>query len=86
MSQTAIEKLTPGQETLIPIYFKKWKELVFSTEAIDRERVKSAYAIMGYEEPKVIFCDSPYAAFMTLLDQGLGVLGVEPRYHLSSPL
>ncbi|MEH1826576.1 MAG: DUF6745 domain-containing protein [Nostoc sp.] len=62
-----IEKLTPEQEALIPVYREKWRAIALSTERIDREKaakaVKVAYAAFGFEEPDIIFCDSPYAAF-----------------------
>ncbi|MEH2438644.1 MAG: DUF6745 domain-containing protein [Nostoc sp.] len=62
-----IEKLTPEQEALIPVYREKWRAIAFSTERIDREKaaeaLKVAYAAFGFEVPEIIFCDSPYAAF-----------------------
>ncbi|MCW5312918.1 hypothetical protein GTQ43_03350 [Nostoc sp. KVJ3] len=62
-----IEKLTPEQEALIPVYREKWRAIAFSTERIDKEKaeevVKVAYTDFGFEVPEIIFCDSPYAAF-----------------------
>ncbi|MEH2075257.1 MAG: DUF6745 domain-containing protein [Nostoc sp.] len=62
-----IEKLTPEQEALIPVYREKWRAIALSTERIDREKaseaLKVAYAAFGFEVPEIIFCDSPYAAF-----------------------
>ncbi|MEH2441909.1 DUF6745 domain-containing protein [Nostoc sp.] len=62
-----IEKLTPEQEALIPVYREKWRAIALSTERIDREKaaeaVKIAYAAFGFEVAEIIFCDSPYAAF-----------------------
>jgi hypothetical protein len=63
-----IEKLTPEQEALIPVYRQKWRAIALSTERIDREKaaeaVKAAYVAIdfGYEEPEIFFQDSPYAA------------------------
>ncbi|MEH2381112.1 MAG: DUF6745 domain-containing protein [Nostoc sp.] len=61
-----IEKLTPEQEALIPVYRDKWRAIALSTERIDREKaanvVKAAYVAIGFEEPEIVFCDSPYAA------------------------
>ncbi|MEA5503196.1 hypothetical protein VB735_08760 [Halotia wernerae UHCC 0503] len=61
-----IEKLTPEQEALIPVYREKWRAIALSTERIDREKaaevVKAAYVAIDYEQPEIIFCDSPYAA------------------------
>ncbi|WP_199295039.1 MULTISPECIES: hypothetical protein [unclassified Trichocoleus] len=66
MSQEKIEKLTPEQEALIPIYRDKWRNIAYSTEPIDREKaaeaVKEAYNLIALSEPKIIFCDSPYTA------------------------
>ncbi|MEH2400216.1 DUF6745 domain-containing protein [Nostoc sp.] len=62
-----IEKLTPEQEALIPVYREKWRAIALSTERIDREKaaevVKVAYAAFSFEDPEIVFCDSPYAAF-----------------------
>ncbi|WP_375504663.1 DUF6745 domain-containing protein [uncultured Nostoc sp.] len=68
-----IEKLTPEQEALIPVYREKWRAIALSTERIDREKaanvVKAAYVAIGFEEPEVVFCDSPYAACNWMLKQ-----------------
>ncbi|OUL20472.1 hypothetical protein BV378_29075 [Nostoc sp. RF31YmG] len=61
-----IEKLTPQQEALIPVYRDKWRKIALSTERIDREKaaeaVKLVYAAMQEEEPEIIFVDSLYSA------------------------
>ncbi|MEH2467490.1 hypothetical protein [Nostoc sp.] len=63
-----IEKLTPEQEALIPVYRQKWRAIALSTERIDKEKaaeaVKAAYVAIDfdYEEPEIFFQDSPYAA------------------------
>ena len=61
-----IEKLTPEQEALIPVYREKWRAIALSTERIDREKaaeaVKLVYAAMGKEDPEIIFVDSLYGA------------------------
>ncbi|HAZ47040.1 MAG TPA: hypothetical protein DDW76_28605 [Cyanobacteria bacterium UBA11369] len=61
-----IEKLTPEQEALIPIYREKWRQIALSTERIDRKKatvaVKAAYAAIGKEEPLIAFYDSPYTS------------------------
>jgi hypothetical protein len=60
-----IEKLTPEQEALIPVYREKWRAIALSTERIDREKaaevVKAAYTAIGKQQPEIIFCDSPHA-------------------------
>jgi hypothetical protein len=66
MSLTKIEKLTPSQEALIPVYREKWRAIALSTEPIDRQKaaeaVNAAYQIIGYLPPQIVFCDSPNAA------------------------
>jgi hypothetical protein len=46
-----IEKLTPEQEALIPVYREKWRKIAFSIEPIDRQKaaeaVKAAYITKG---------------------------------------
>lgn len=66
MSQTKIEELTPEQEALILFYWKKWRANALSTEPIDRQKaseaVEAAYTAIGFQEPSILFCDSPYVA------------------------
>ncbi|MBD2185100.1 hypothetical protein [Planktothrix sp. FACHB-1355] len=73
MSQTKIEKLTPQQEALIPVYREKWRKIALSTEAIDRQKaansIKVAYELIGYQEPEIIFCDSPFVLCNTVVSQ-----------------
>ena len=61
-----IKQLTPQQQALIPVDWEKWRKIALSTEPLDREKaaetVKAIYAAIGEKEPKIIFCDSPYAA------------------------
>jgi hypothetical protein len=65
-----IEKLTPEQEALIPVYREKWWKIALSTEPIDREKptqsVRFAYAALGYKEPQIVICDSPCTALYRL--------------------
>lgn len=72
MSENSIiAQLTPEQETLIPIYQEKWQKIILSTELINRkkaaEAIKTAYNLIGEDEPDVIFFDSPYEASKHLL-------------------
>ncbi|NEQ22758.1 MAG: hypothetical protein F6K28_26980, partial [Microcoleus sp. SIO2G3] len=79
MSQKKTEKPTPEQESLIPFYQDKWRNIALSTEPINRKKatsaVKEAYALMGLSEPKILFIDSPSEsyniAFLGLLFQEL---------------
>ena len=70
MSETKIDKLTPEQEALIPVYQEKWRRIALSTEPIDREKaakaVNFAYTAIGIKEPEIIFFDSPNAALRQL--------------------
>ncbi|MBE9208106.1 hypothetical protein IQ244_16545 [Nostoc sp. LEGE 06077] len=63
-----IEKLTPEQEALIPVYREKWRKIALSTERIDREKaaeaVKEIYKHINLDEPEIIFCASPYEALI----------------------
>ncbi|WP_242048276.1 MULTISPECIES: DUF6745 domain-containing protein [Nostocaceae] len=68
-----IEKLTPEQEALIPVYREKWRQIALSTERIDREKaadaVNAVYKILGCDEPQIVFFDSPYAALKEFIVQ-----------------
>lgn len=65
-----IEKLTPEQEALIPVYREKWQQIGLSTERLDCERtvtaIKVAYTNSDEPEPEIIFCESPLAALKEL--------------------
>ena len=60
-----IEKLTPEEEALIPVYREKWLKIALSTERIDREKaaevLKATYTAIDKQEPEIIFCENPYA-------------------------
>jgi hypothetical protein len=70
-----IEKLTPEQEALIPVYREKWRAIALSTERIDREKateaVKAGYIAIRKQEPEIIFCDSPYAGLKIVIHKQL---------------
>ena len=72
MSQEKIEKLTPEQEALIPVYREKWRKIALSTEPIDREKaaeaVKATYSCLGFKLPEIIFTESPYTG-LNILDR-----------------
>ncbi|HLO52023.1 MAG TPA: hypothetical protein VK211_26690 [Kamptonema sp.] len=67
MSETKIDRLTPEQEALIPVYQEKWRRIAFSTEPIDHQKitiaVKAMYDLIDLQEPELFFSDSPYEAF-----------------------
>lgn len=60
-----IEKLTPEQEALIPVYRQKWRAIALSTEKINKKKavksVNKAYALNDLAKPEIIFIDSPAA-------------------------
>lgn len=70
---SVIDKLTPEQEALIPVYREKWRAIALSTEPIDpqkaAEAVTAAYALLGKKPPLILFCDSPYASFHPTFSQ-----------------
>jgi hypothetical protein len=57
-------QLTPEQEAQIPYYSKKWRDIAYSTDPIDREKVTEiinrAYSLIGKQAPPIIFCGSPF--------------------------
>ncbi|MEW6491933.1 MAG: DUF6745 domain-containing protein [Cyanobacteriota bacterium] len=93
-----IEKLTPEQEALIPVYREKWKQIGLSTERLDCERtvtaIKVAYTNSGEPEPEIVFCESPLAALKELRMRSLKYrhqqlythLVQQPRDHLKQRL
>ncbi len=62
-----INDITPAQAELIPVYREKWRQIALSTQPIDRhqaaESILNAYTFAGIKPPRIIFCDSPSAAF-----------------------
>ncbi|NQE38266.1 hypothetical protein [Microcoleus asticus] len=69
----AIDRLTPEQEALIPVYREKWRAIALSTEPIYRQKateaVKAAYALLGKKPPLILFSDIPYAALHPTFSQ-----------------
>lgn len=65
MSEPKIIKLTREQENLIPVYQDKWKQIMLSTERINRDAaidaIKQAYTLMNLPEPEIFFYQSLYA-------------------------
>ena len=58
-------KLTEEQKKSIAIYREKWRDIIFSTEPLNRDKttevIKNLYKLLDRPEPKIIFFDSPYA-------------------------
>ena len=69
-----IDRLTAEQEALIPVYRKKWQDIAFSTQPIDKEKVSAAieqvYALMNKPEPIIAFCSYPNSEKEILLSHG----------------
>jgi hypothetical protein len=58
-----IERLTPEQAALIPIWHQRWLEIGMCEQPIDRVLARSAieraYATINKPTPLIVFCDSP---------------------------
>ncbi|CBN57009.1 MULTISPECIES: DUF6745 domain-containing protein [Kamptonema] len=88
-----IDKLTPEQEALIPVYREKWRAIALSTEPIDREKaadaVKAAYALLDVKPPEFIFSSSPYEPLNAILNDEESELKYQRRvefYELNTEL
>jgi hypothetical protein len=71
-----IEKLTPEQEALMPVYRDRWLEIGLSTAPTDKDKIPSAVAAVytnaGREPPKEIaYVPSPNAALDLLEQRGI---------------
>jgi len=63
-TKTMINKLTPEQESKIPYYFKKWKDIGYSSDKIiedDIPLIKEYLAVADIHPKAVIILDSPMA-------------------------
>lgn len=77
--KTKIEKLTPEQEALLPVFRDKWLKTGLSTEPADRPRAEAAitemYKILNRPKPLFIWAASPMTANLLiniLSDKKLG--------------
>ncbi|MEG4575641.1 hypothetical protein QUA56_23645 [Microcoleus sp. N3A4] len=86
--------ITPEQTALIPIYREKWRQIGLSIAPIDRPQataaIHTAYNIIGFPAPEIIFCDSPYTALqavepLRIRDSGLET-GSEIRNKIHNEL
>lgn len=70
MATPKLQFLTPEQESRVQEYQDKWQQIALSTEKINPEKaaisVIRAYKLMGHEEPRIIFCQSPNEAIQYL--------------------
>ncbi|MEO1131969.1 MAG: hypothetical protein AAFX40_04595 [Cyanobacteria bacterium J06639_1] len=81
MTIAQITELTDEQRDLWPEYRDKWTALAYAVAPIDRDKageaVKMAYVLAGYDEPELIYCDSPRAGQRIItetLKQPMGIL------------
>jgi len=85
-----IEKLTPEQEALIPVYREKWRQIALSTERLDRTKaesvIKTAYIAIGKPEPEVQFYSSPCVVWKSLSCYWQHDLGNRLRMMAGLPL
>ncbi|BAZ12645.1 hypothetical protein NIES4071_44770 [Calothrix sp. NIES-4071] len=81
-----LHTLTLEQETIIKNYEAKWLKLISTDSTVDKnaaaEAINAAYAIVGEQKPTIIFCDSLYAAFRSILEQGMCRLESGVEYEL----
>lgn len=63
---TKFNSLTLDQIEQISAHFDQWKNISLSTDRVNKDRaeyvVNSVYKMLGYDLPKILFFDSPYAA------------------------
>jgi len=85
-----IEKLTPEQEALIPVYREKWRQIALSTERLDRTKaeasIKAAYIALGKPEPEIQFYSSPCVVWKSLSYYWQHDLGNRLRMMAGLPL
>jgi hypothetical protein len=90
MSLSKIEKLTPEQEALIPVYREKWRKIALSTERLDRAKaesvIKAAYIAIGKPEPEVQFYSSPCVVWKSFSCYWQHYLGNRLRMMAGLPL
>ncbi|MGE5658167.1 MAG: DUF6745 domain-containing protein [Actinomycetota bacterium] len=92
MLPNKIEKLTSEQKALLKVYREKWRAIALSTNPINRqqatETIKQTYALLKFQEPEVVFFESPHSALCSLeplLGSKMGgELGREMRSKLHS--
>ena len=90
VSPAFIAKLTPEQESLIPVYWEKWDRIAMCTDPIDRplaaDSVKAIYDIIGYQEPEIIFCDSLSQARGLTEQKSEQKLGIDIEWKLKNEI
>ena len=66
-----IETLTPEQTEKFPDYIKKYTDIGLCTDKADRPRAEKAirdmYKVSKLDEPKIVWCESPLGAYLTIL-------------------
>ncbi|MEG4505926.1 hypothetical protein QUA81_19920 [Microcoleus sp. F6_B4] len=77
--------MTPEQTALIPICHEKWRQIGLSIKPVDRPQataaIHTAYNIIGFPEPEIIFCDHEFQRWYPPRD-----LSVESIQNLQSKI
>ena len=87
-----ITDLTPEQEKMIPVYYKRYFNLGMDTSRIDRQKtlkcVGNVYKNSGFDPPKeVLFFESPLAALMHIVEaESIGHLTDEQKKRMRDEL
>ena len=78
-----IDKLTPEQEAMIPVYLEEYLKIALSTEPCDRAKaeaaVKASYRYQKLPEPEVVWADSPFAGAKIAAQLENGTEDVTPK-------
>lgn len=85
MSKTVIDKLTPAQEALLPVYRERFKAIGLSTEPTDRakaeEAIRKSYAYLAKSgqckpNPEIIWAESPMKGIVLAAQYAKGDVNV----------
>jgi hypothetical protein len=71
-----LEKLTPEQEAVLPVYRDKWLNKIFAYELLNtqtveniKKQMEALYTFCGFAIPEVIVVDSPFACQKVVKDR-----------------
>ncbi len=74
MFQSNQKKTIPELENIWLSCSHKWWQIGISTQRIQfsqqESKIRNLYKILGYQPPKIIFCDNPYIAWENIIDLG----------------
>lgn len=81
--QKLIDKLTPAQEAIIPVYLEEYRKIALSTELCDRTKAEAAitdaYRYLGHKDPQFIWVDSPFEGARKAAQIAKGSEDVSPK-------